>query len=108
MKRPNPRTKGRKEQNISCQSNNKKNDKVQKRITRATLGLQQNSKKTKKAEKPTIIVCYYRMNKKINQNRLEYKETPESSDDPSNALESASGGRAEREGDTESEAGSRL
>ncbi|XP_039081876.1 sperm protein associated with the nucleus on the X chromosome N2-like [Hyaena hyaena] len=85
MKQPTPRTKGRKEQNIFCQSN-KKNDKVQKAITRATSGLQQ-FKKMKKAKKPTIIVCYYRMNKKINQNQLAYKqEAPESSDDPSNAL----------------------
>ncbi|XP_003434017.1 uncharacterized protein LOC100683655 isoform X1 [Canis lupus familiaris] len=88
MKRRMPCTKGRKKQNISCPSNNKKNDKqVQKEVIRATLGHQQNLDKMKNTKNPTIIVCYYRTNKKIHQNQLESEqETPESSDDPSSGL----------------------
>ncbi|XP_012520707.1 PREDICTED: sperm protein associated with the nucleus on the X chromosome N2 [Propithecus coquereli] len=82
MEQPTPITKGKKEIKTLCQYNNKESD--MKILIMVKLALQQNANKMKKIKMPTIIVCYYRMHKKRNQNQLKNKEeNPENSIDQS-------------------------
>nr|KAF6435843.1 hypothetical protein HJG63_012566 [Rousettus aegyptiacus] len=73
---------------ISGQTNNQENDKVQNLVKSVRLALQQNTKKTKKGGKqPTILVFYYRKKKMQNQHLPEHKEdTLQNTGNEKNAL----------------------
>nr|XP_008532188.1 PREDICTED: sperm protein associated with the nucleus on the X chromosome N2 [Equus przewalskii] len=80
-----PVTRERQER-ISCLSDNEENGRMWKLITKTEQVLQ-NSQKPKSGKKPTIIVFYYRTNKKTSPNQLEHnQEGLESPADSSNAL----------------------
>ncbi|XP_003939143.2 sperm protein associated with the nucleus on the X chromosome N4-like [Saimiri boliviensis] len=62
-------------------SNNKKSDKMLETLNRV-LASDQSLKKTKKSQYPTILVFYYRKDKNINSNQMEYDQSRENSIDP--------------------------
>uniref|UniRef100_A0A2K6SZN4 Sperm protein associated with the nucleus on the X chromosome N2 n=1 Tax=Saimiri boliviensis boliviensis TaxID=39432 RepID=A0A2K6SZN4_SAIBB len=75
MKQPTSSTK------MKSISNNKKSDKMLETLNRV-LASDQSLKKTKKSQYPTILVFYYRKDKNINSNQMEYDQSRENSIDP--------------------------